>query len=341
MPQAKMAALAHLRHATPQFEGHSQDGILRLTFDRKLSKMQSPPSWGSSMVDAFFQLKGKTAVFKDSEALFARLADPNLSTVANSWYEPDLLQSPIAPRIWRIRDKHFSNFSLSKTDVKDIEFKNCAFKDCLFIGSTFTNCRFTDCTFTNCNVHRFELRDVFVHPKTFAKCIPSKKYANIGVHLFQELLRNSRMQAQPDYADEAQYMFRRWQRLLNEDELAKVPNGRKPWKVAAIAGAWTFEFFLGSGVRLRNLAGTTIGLLLALTTIHWMFRRELGLAGTESNIQNLCDAFYFTAVTFTTLGYGDITPTTEIGRVVIGLEALLGFVLLATLASTVFRKFSS
>jgi hypothetical protein len=136
------------------------------------------------------------------------------------------------------------------------------------MGSTFANCRFTDCTFIDCNVHRFELRNVFVHPKTFARCIPSKKYANIGVHLYQELLRNSRLQAQPDHADEAQYMFRRWQRFLNQDEFAKVPWLRKPRKAAAILGSWAFEFFLGSGVRLRNLAATTAGLLLVFTLGH-------------------------------------------------------------------------
>lgn len=311
------------------------------TFDGAVADRQSMQNWGHCMADSFFNLKGQTAVFEDGETFFALVDDKTCTEITNGWYQPDLLASPIAPRIWRIRDKQFSNFSLAKTEIKDIEFQNCTFDDCLFMGSTFANCRFTDCTFTRCNVHRFELRNVFVHPRTFANCIPSKKYANIGVHLFQELLRNSRIQAQPDYADEAQYMFRRWQRFLNEDELFKVPCWRKPQKAVAILGAWAFEFFLGSGVRLRNLAGTTAALLLIFTIGHWKFRQELGLDGTETQIHNLWDAFYFTTVTLTTLGYGDITPTTEIGRIVVGLEALLGFVLLATLASTVFRKFSS
>lgn len=292
------------------------------------------------MADTFFNLKGQTSVFEDSKTLFALMDDPG-AEITNGWYRPDLLVSPISPRIWRIRNKQFSNFSLAKTEIKDIEFQNCTFVDCLFMGSTFANCRFTDCKFTRCNVHRFELRNVFVHPNTFAKCIPSKKYANIGVHLFQELLRNSRLQAQPDYADEAQYMFRRWQRFLNQDELAKVSGWRKTWKVGAILKGLAFEFFLGSGVRLRNLAGTTAALLLIFTFAHWNFRYELGLDGAETRIHDLWDAFYFTTVTLTTLGYGDITPTTEIGRILVACEALLGFVLLATLASTVFRKFSS
>lgn len=292
------------------------------------------------MSDEFFTLKGETSVIEDAQSFFALMDDPTRVEIANGLYRPELLVSPQAPKMWRVRDKQFLNFSLAKTEIRDIEFQNCTFNECLFMGSTFSNCRFTDCTFTRCNVHRFELRNVFVHPRVFANCIPSKKYANIGVHLFQELLRNSRMQAQPDYSDEAQYLFRRWQRFLNEDEFAKVPGWRKVQKGTAILGAWAFEFFLGSGVRLRNLAGTSAALLLILTVCHWTFRQLLGLDG-PARINNLWDAFYFTTVTLTTLGYGDITPTTEIGRIAIGLEGLLGFVLLATLASTVFRKFSS
>jgi hypothetical protein len=291
------------------------------------------------MVDPFFELKKPFVVFDDCSAFIALLKGNE--KIEDAVFEPDSFVSPISPQKWNIGNRNFRNFSFSKTYIKDISFNECVFEECLFMGSVFYNCRFSKCTFINCNVHRFELRNVFVEPKTFAKCIPSKKYANVGVHLFQELLRNSRMQAQPDYADEAQYMFRRWQRFLNQDELAKVPVRRKPRKAAAILGAWAFEFFLGSGVRLANLAATTVGLLLILTVSHWAFSQELGLAGAESRVENLWDAFYFTTVTLTTLGYGDITPTTEIGRIVVGVEALLGFVLFATLASTVFRKFSS
>ncbi|HIC86875.1 MAG TPA: two pore domain potassium channel family protein, partial [Aquificae bacterium] len=41
----------------------------------------------------------------------------------------------------------------------------------------------------------------------------------------------------------------------------------------------------------------------------------------ESNvnpgIKNFMDAFYFTVITFTTIGYGDITPQTTLGKLII------------------------
>lgn len=292
-------------------------------------------------MDPFFKLKGQTGEFVDSRSFFAALNDPTRTTIQDSQYSPDELVSTAFPRLWRIRDKTFRNFSFAKTEIKELEFQNCTFEGCLFMGTIFSNCRFTDCRFISCNVHRFELRNVYVNPKAFSECIPNKNYANIGVHLFQELLRNSRMQAQPDYADVAQFMFRRWQRYLNWDELKEFPLHRRPAKTLPVVGAWMFELFLGSGVRLRNLACTTIGLVVALSLMHWELRESLGLTSNGAKMQTIIDAFYFTSVTLTTLGYGDISPSTEIGRIVIGFEALLGFVLLATLASTIFRKFSS
>ncbi|MCX7960636.1 MAG: potassium channel family protein [Burkholderiales bacterium] len=60
---------------------------------------------------------------------------------------------------------------------------------------------------------------------------------------------------------------------------------------------------------------------------HWP---EAGSVG--GGIPHLFDAVYFSAVTFTTVGYGDLTPVGPI-RFVSGTEALAGFVLIAWSAS--------
>jgi hypothetical protein len=68
------------------------------------------------------------------------------------------------------------------------------------------------------------------------------------------------------------------------------------------------------------------------------FASTFGLIDDKQLLRSFVDAFYFTVITLTTVGYGDITPTTEIGRVAVALEAFVGFVLLATLASMIYRK---
>lgn len=49
----------------------------------------------------------------------------------------------------------------------------------------------------------------------------------------------------------------------------------------------------------------------------------------NNKILNFGDALYFTFVTITTIGYGDITPATSLGRVVVIINAILGIIIFA------------
>ena len=47
------------------------------------------------------------------------------------------------------------------------------------------------------------------------------------------------------------------------------------------------------------------------------------------------DGLYFTVTTFTTVGYGDISPTTELARIVVTVQMLLGLLIVAIVAKVV------
>ncbi len=49
--------------------------------------------------------------------------------------------------------------------------------------------------------------------------------------------------------------------------------------------------------------------------------------------------YYYSVVTFTTLGYGDIFPTGLIGEVLVSVEVILGFIMLGGLISIFTNKF--
>lgn len=52
------------------------------------------------------------------------------------------------------------------------------------------------------------------------------------------------------------------------------------------------------------------------------------------------DSLYFSVITFTTLGYGDLVPSSELLRVLAGLEALAGAALMALFIVCLVRKFA-
>ncbi len=58
-----------------------------------------------------------------------------------------------------------------------------------------------------------------------------------------------------------------------------------------------------------------------------------------STRSGIFDYFYFSLVTFTTLGYGDIVPVTIAGKLIVGVEVLLGFTMLGIFINLIKRRF--
>jgi hypothetical protein len=284
--------------------------------------------------DNFFKLPGCPSDI--DSAGFIELAKFG-GNISSKIFRPALLKSPTSPQRWRIKDCQFSEVSFSKTLIEEIEFKDCTFTSCLFLGTIFKHCRFTDCTFIKCNTYRIEFTDVYISPRSFDRCLDRKLHQNIGVYLYQELLNNSRQQSQPDFAQDALFEFRRWLRFeqiykLRRNDVAKTSRFEL---TRLILQSWLSEKLLGFGVRLRNYCLTAVSATLIFALINYHFSSNFGL-----NTTTFVDALYFTTITLTTIGYGDITPTTMPGRLMIAGEGITGFVLLAILASMVYRKIS-
>lgn len=264
------------------------------------------------------------------------------SRISNQIYKPSMLRSGFAPWPHKVERVTFYEFSFNRTVIEDFEFNECVFEQCLFIGTIFRNCRFRSCRFIDTNFWRSEFYDCFVDPAQFDECLPSYRYENIGVHLFQQLLKNSRQQSQPDFADEAQYRFRKWKRYqLRAEMLGSGEVGKFVWSLPTFLGLWVFDRAAGSGMRVRRLMLSSLVLLLGISCLNWRFADEMGLQQGAHVVSTFGDAFYVTTVIMTTLGFGDITPNALVGRLVISFEALLGFALFAFITSSLYRRLSS
>ena len=60
---------------------------------------------------------------------------------------------------------------------------------------------------------------------------------------------------------------------------------------------------------------------------------------SEPEVKNLGDGIWWALVTITTVGYGDITPLTTVGRIVASSLMFLGLGLIATITAIVSAKF--
>ena len=81
---------------------------------------------------------------------------------------------------------------------------------------------------------------------------------------------------------------------------------------------------------------TTITLLTALCTVVTAVSLNICERPGPSGIQTYADAFWCTLITMSTVGYGDISPETAGGRVVILIGGVIGGALLMTMITAVF-----
>ena len=287
--------------------------------------------------DPFFKLEGVLATI-DQDKLYAHM--DRFNHLCDTIYEPAELDRR-ENRTTRLEGKTFERVSFSRTVLRNIIFRDCKFRDCRFIGSSIERCEFHHCSFVRANMYKVSFEKTYIDPKSFKNALDRKKYQNIGVHLYQSLMNNSRESGQPAFEADARFYFLRWTRY---QELHEV---RVSWskdrkldinKRARISVRFVWELLFGSGLRLRHFFATVTGTVLLVTLLNFVFREQLGLSNGSETISSLIDSFYFSATTLTTLGFGDITPVTQLGRLLVATQGILGFFLFALLASMLFRK---
>ncbi len=287
--------------------------------------------------DPFFKLEGDPSKIDQNE-FYSHMDRSN--HLCDTIYYPDELGRR-DNRTTRLGKKEFERVSFSKTKIRNIIFRDCIFRDCLFIGAIIEHCEFHSCSFIKTNMHKVSFEKTYIDPKSFKNSLDRNKHQNIGVHLYQSLMNNSRDSEQPEFEADARFYFLRWKRF---QELYEV---RTSWRKSRkldinkrirILVRFSWEWFFGSGIRLRHFSATVTGSVLLASSVNFMFRQELGLSEGKVKISSFIDSFYFSTTTLTTLGFGDITPATQLGRFIVAGQGILGFFLFATLASMLFRK---
>jgi polar amino acid transport system substrate-binding protein len=95
--------------------------------------------------------------------------------------------------------------------------------------------------------------------------------------------------------------------------------------------------FYGRAVRQHvSLIAVTMALLLLTGALMWGFERKRRTAtqSTDSSVTSFFDGVYWAVVTMTTVGYGDKTPKTRVGRFVAVLWMLASLALISLVSTT-------
>jgi len=276
-----------------------------------------------------FQVDGKRVdTFSDF------LSNENDSKWENLLYYPAKFEKE-NEGILHLVEKSFIEVSFKDTEFHRVSFVKCVFERCLFMGGKFVDCEFIDCTFTNTNTSKIKISSCLIDPCDFDSNFDFKVDTNIAIDLFHSIYKNSIEEHQPERAIDSLYRMKRAERFHLDSQLERKKIGLKKYIIEKIKYI-IHEWISGYGLKICRVFATSVFFIIFFSYVNFIYRDSIFENG---KIENPVDAFYFTCVTLTTLGFGDIAPVTYGGRLLVSIEVLIGIVIISIFLTAVAQKF--
>lgn len=214
-----------------------------------------------------------------------------------------------------------------------IEFEGCNLTSCQILNNKFDtikifNSELHSTEFNYNNVGNAELVECVLNNKTTFIFIDNEENLKSNIHMLYQIYRFLKVQGYTSEAVDYYLKYRSYQRKASK----------------GMSRIWLYSLhkLFGDGEELRKiLAGAlltifTFGLLYNITGIQVNVNSEMIKSGPK-----LIQCLYLSVLTFTTLGSGDISPSTPISMILCMIEVLIGVIYIAVLTAVFYKKISS
>jgi len=261
----------------------------------------------------------------------------------------------------------------SELNFRRCLFQNVGFKKAQFLGGLIAQSKFSECylphakfdrvdltgtSFVNCVLREADLTNCYLDYVTFSGCeLDYRKVLSCNCLRWEDttrwrLIRSLRMNA-TTVGDIEGYNWLLLKELeaTRKHELSKFTDTKNPHNKQKYGrreqwgglGRWFIHQIQhhawGYGLRPLTLFRNGLLILTAVATLDFLSRSRFYVS--SENIRRAIgfwESMYVSVVTFTTLGYGDISPFGPMARITHSVEAMFGAIFLGLFAATAFRR---
>jgi uncharacterized protein YjbI with pentapeptide repeats len=226
----------------------------------------------------------------------------------------------------------FRAISFKNTKFERIKFVDCSFIDCLFLNTGFQQCEFSNCKFIGCNFLGSSWIKTRIDPKTLKDNFDYKNDANIAAHLFHVLYEQYKNEHQPNYARQSKYLLMKARYGLDYYYKKKGTLNTFSFILRRIQALFHM-LISGYGVYKLRVIGAFFSFFILASILNHFLQSYIFSAEVPRISPNysIIQSSYYTFISITTIGFGDMVPKSEIGRVLIMSEASVGIILIAYL----------
>ncbi|HEX6189504.1 MAG TPA: potassium channel family protein, partial [Pyrinomonadaceae bacterium] len=148
------------------------------------------------------------------------------------------------------------------------------------------------------------------------------------------LYKNLREEHQPERAIEALYRMRRAESRHLDSQLQRGVLSFRKYFLRKLRSV-SYDFVSGYGMKTARVLRFLLIVLAVFSAANYSLR---GRIFQLDHNHSLMDVIYFTCVTITTVGFGDITPKTQLGRAIVSVEAFAGLVVISLFIQAVANR---
>ena len=139
---------------------------------------------------------------------------------------------------------------------------------------------------------------------------------------------------QPEHASESMYMMRKSEKHHLDSQKARNVIGLYAY-IKKKGVHITLDFVSGYGLKTTRIFRFLLIIIAFFSTLNYAFQESIFVCDDPLTV---IDAIYFTCVTITTLGFGDLTPTSQGGKIFVTAQVLMGIIVISLFLGAVASK---